>query len=586
MSAGDRPRSGNLQPLTQGYRGAVVAGHPAAALVGLDVLRSGGNAIDAGVATGLAMNVLLSNECSFLGVAPTLVHLADGGEVVNFDGTGVWPQAISLDRFDGGADASRATAILHTVTPGTPDAWMTALSRFGTRSFAESAAPAIALAEHGFPMYPYLHAVLSTQPTNYRRWPGSAAVYFPRGEAPLVGERFVQADLARTLREVADAERRAAGAGRETALRAARDFVYKGELARRYVDYCRAEGGVLTLDDMAEYEGQDETPSTVNYRGVDVYCTGLWGQGPVLPQALGILAGYDLGTMGHNSASYAHAVSQALDLAFSDRETHMGDPRFTGETLAPLLSEEYLSLRRTLIDADRAWPEMPPPGDPVGMHAVLGPSRSVTDPPTAQPLHGRSATGTAFAGVIDADGNIFSCIMSDGARSCPVVPGLGVVLSSRGNQCKLEPGHPAAPAPGKRPRLTPAPALVLEDGRASMALGGFGGDMIPQAVLQIFLAAFEFGLDPQAAVEAPRFYSSNFPSSSVVPTYLPGTLQVEARVDEQVLDALAAKGHTIERLPAWWEQGACLYGLIRVQPDTGLLQAGADPRGGTFALAY
>ena len=154
----------------------------------------------------------------------------------------------------------------------------------------------------------------------------------------------------------------------------------------------------------------------------------------------------------------------------------------------------------------------------------------------------------------------------------------------RGSQCKLEAGHPAAPAPGKRPRLTPAPALVLKDGQPFMALGGFGGDMIPQAILQIFLNAFEFDLDPQAAVEAPRFYSFNFPSSSYVPVYLPGVLRAEARIEADVLDALVAKGHAVEQLPPWWEEGACLYAMIRVEPDTGVLQAGADPRGGAYAL--
>jgi gamma-glutamyltranspeptidase / glutathione hydrolase len=385
---------------------------------------------------------------------------------------------------------------------------------------------------------------------------------------------------------VCDAEETASSRGRGAGLRAARDYVYKGELAQRYVAYCRDGGGVLTLDDMAEYEGRCEQPSRVSYRGVDVYSTGLWGQGPVLPQALKMLEGYDLRAMGHNSATYVHAVNQALNLAFADRETHMGDHRFVEVRLDDLLSDDYLARRRSLIDADRAWPEMPPAGDPSRRLALMAPPADGTGSASAVPGSGSTDAGTAYFGVIDGRGNIFSCIASDGARSCPVIPGAGVGLSSRGNQCRLEAGHAAAPAPGKRPRLTPAPALALRDGTPFMAVGGFGGDMIPQAILQVFLNAFEFDLDPQAAVEAPRFYSANFPSSSIVPTYRPGVLQAEDRIDPEVLDALAQKGHSIERLPAWWEEGACLYSMIRVQPDTGLLEAGADPRGGASALAY
>ena len=492
--------------------------------------------------------------------------------------------AISLDMFTATSEPLDKLDIWHTVTPGTPDAWITALARFGTRSFAETAGPAITLAEQGFPMYGYLHRVLSEQPSNYRRWPGSAAVYFPQATVPPVGERFLQRDLAATLRTVCNAEDAALGRGRAAALRAARDCIYKGEVARRYVEYCRSEGGVLTLDDMAQYEGRTEEPAHVSYRGLDVYSTGLWGQGAVFPQALKILEGFDLDAMGHNSTGYVHTVNQALNLAFADREAYMGDPRFTGNQLEPLLAEGYLALRRSLIDAERAWPHMPPPGDPTGLAAIAAQqSTGASTRPAAG--EGRSESGTAYLGVVDARGNIFSCIASDGARNSPIIPGAGVGLSFRGTQCKLEAGHGAAPAPGKRPRLTPAPALVLQRGRPLMALGGFGGDMIPQAVLQIFLNATHFGFDPQAAVEAARFYSFNFPSSSYQPTYLPGVVRVEARLAADVLDGLAAKGHSVQLLPEWWEQGACLYGLIRVDPDTGLVQAGADPRGGTFALA-
>jgi gamma-glutamyltranspeptidase/glutathione hydrolase len=198
---------------------------------------------------------------------------------------------------------------------------------------------------------------------------------------------------------------------------------------------------------------------------------------------------------------------------------------------------------------------------------------------------GTEAAGTSYFGVIDRDGNIFSCTPSEGAKSGPIIPGTGLALSLRGSQSKVEPGHPAAVGPGKRPRLTPAPALVLKDGQPVMALGGYGGDHIPQGTLQIFLNAVEFGLDPQEAVEEPRVYSYNFPNSSYPSTYLPGVIRAEGRISAEVIEALRQRGHSVDRLPDWFE-GACLYGMIIRHPQSGVLQGGADPRGEAYAVGY
>jgi gamma-glutamyltranspeptidase/glutathione hydrolase len=187
--------------------------------------------------------------------------------------------------------------------------------------------------------------------------------------------------------------------------------------------------------------------------------------------------------------------------------------------------------------------------------------------------------------VIDKDGNIFSCTPSEGAKSGPIIPGTGLALCLRGSQSKVEPGHPAALAPGKRPRLTPAPALVLKDGQPVMALGGYGGDHIPQGTLQIFLNVVDFGLDPQEAVEEPRFYSYSFPNSSSPAAYQPGLMRAEGRIAPEVLEALRQRGHKVERYPDWWE-GSCLYGVIIRHPQTGVLQGGGDPRGGAYAVGY
>jgi gamma-glutamyltranspeptidase / glutathione hydrolase len=576
----------SYRPLIQETNGVVVSSHPSASMIGLDILRRGGNAIDAGVAVGLALNVVHAHECHFLGVAPTIMYLADRREVTTIDGLGVWPKAASIEYFQRHHQGQLPSGVLRALTPGAADAWFTALTRYGTMSFGEVVSPAIALAERGFPVYRYLATAVQTAPETYRRWPGNAEVFLPGGRPPMVGEMFVQKDLAATLRRIVAVEGAHRSRGREQALQAARDVIYKGELAAKIVAFCQAEGGFLTMADLAEYRARCEPPVMVNYRGYDVYATGPWGQGPVFPQALKILEGFDLHAMGHNCAAYIHTVNQALNLAFADREHYIGDPAFVDVPMDALLSEAYLRERRSLIDPDRAWPAMPPAGDPRNRKATLdGTPQSPQEAATATGTVGSESAGTSYFGVIDKDGNIFSCTPSEGAKSGPIIPGTGLALCLRGSQSKVEPGHPAALAPGKRPRLTPAPALVLKDGQPVMALGGYGGDHIPQGTLQVFLNVVDFGLDPQEAVEEPRFYSYSFPNSSSPAAYQPGLMRAEGRIAAEVIEALRQRGHRVERYPDWWE-GSCLYGVIIRNPKTGVLQGGADPRGGAYAVGY
>ena len=577
----------SFRPLMQGANGMVVASHPSAAMAGLDVLRNGGNAIDAGVAVGLALNVVHVDDCSFLGVAPTVIYLADRKEVVEIDGLGVWPQAASVEYFKKNHGGKLPAGVLRSLTPAAADAWITALSRFGTKTFGEVAAAAIDLAGNGFPMFRYLAGRFVTAFEAYNAHPTTAEIFLPKGRAPVRGEMFYQKDLAATLSNVAAVENSNRGKGREAALQAARDYVFTGELGRKIAAYNQEMGGLLTEDDLARYHVKVGTPVTVNYKGYDVYSTGPWGQGPTFPQALKILEGFDLASMGHNSAQYIHTVNQALNLAFADREEYVGDPDFSDVPIKELLSEEYLAQRRALIDPDVAWPGMPPAGDPRnGKPALNGGPLSPRD--AAEPLAtaGVSGGGTSYFAVIDRDGNIFSSTPSEGTKNGgAVIPGTGMVFSMRGSQSKLVEGHPASIEPGKRPRLTPAPALVLRDGEPVMALGAHGGDHIPQGTLQLLLNILEFGRDPQEAVEEPRFYSYNFPGSGWPSKYEPGMLRLEGRIPEEVVEKLREKGHTIEQYPDWWE-GSSLYCAITRDPVTKVLQGGADPRCEAYAIGY
>ena len=575
----------SLRPVIRGANGVVVASQPHAATAGLDILRQGGNAIDAGVAVGLALNVVHFHDCGFLGVAPTIMYLADRKEVTTIDGLGVWPKAASLEYFQQHHDSKVPWEAVAALTPAAADAWFTALARFGTMSFAQVAAPALALAEGGFPAFRYLAYRMEAQYEGYSRWPSTAAIYVPEGRAPRIGEMIYQKDVAATLRRLASIEEAHQGHGREAAMMAARDFVYKGELAEAMVSLCQSQGGFLTMEDLAQYHVRIEPPISVNYRGYDVYTCGPWSQGPVLPQALKMLEGYDLTAMGHNSAPYVHTITQALNLAFADREEYVGDPAFVDVPIDAMLSDAYLERRRMLIDPHRAWPAIPPPGDPrKGTATMDGRARSPSEV-LAQPQDGESS-GTCHYGVIDREGNIFSSTPSEGLNNGgAVIPGTGLVMSMRGYQSKVQEGHPASIAPGKRPRLTPMPGLVLKDGSPVMAFGGHGGDHIPQGMLQTFLNVVEFGLDPQQAVEAPRFYSYNFPSSGIPVFYDPGTVRLEGRILAKTVEGLRERGHVVEMYPDWWE-GSGMYGMIIRDPNTGVMAGGADPRSEAYAVGY
>ena len=462
----------SYRPLMQGVNGMVVASHPSAAMAGLDALRRGGNAIDAGVAVGLALNVVHVDDCSFLGVAPTIMYLADRREVTTIDGLGVWPRAASVEYFKRNHGGHIPPGIPRSLTPAAADAWITALSRFGTMTFADVSASAIELAGKGFPMYRYLSDRLHTAFDLYNAWPTTAEVFLPNGRPPRRGEMFYQRDLAATLARLAEIESSNRGRGREAALQAVRDHVYLGELGKKIAAYSQEQGGLISEEDMASCRVSVEPPVSVGYRGYRVYCTGPWGQGPTCPQALKILEGFDLASMGHNSVEYVHTVSQALNLAFADREKYVGDPRFVDVPIDAMLSEEYLAQRRSLIDPGRAWPAMPPAGDPRRRRAVLeGSPRSPGEAPQVSATAGDHGGGTSYFAVIDREGNVFSCTPSEGTKSGgPIIPGTGLAFSLRGYQSKVDEAHPSSVEPGKasqaHARAGPgAPGGRARDGR-------------------------------------------------------------------------------------------------------------------------
>jgi gamma-glutamyltranspeptidase/glutathione hydrolase len=505
-------------------------------------------------------------------VAPIIVHLADQQRCLTIDGLGVWPQAASIDYFQRHCGGDLPEGVLRSIVPGAADAWLTVLERFGSLSFEQVADPAIELADKGFPMYPSLHSDLVTHREAFKRWSSTAEVLLPGGEVPPLGQLLVQKDLAHTLSRLVEAEK-------VGGIAAARDLFYRGEMARTMAEFCQEQGGLLTYGDLANYRVRVEEPVTTEYRGYAVASCGPWCQGPVVNQTLAILERFDLGGMGHNSAIYIHTVTEALKLVFADRERYYGDPHFVDVPLEELLSPEYARRRAGQIDPHRAWPDMPPHGDPVGssQNSQKTPHTTASDSGALWPLD------TSYLCVADAAGNLFSATPSDSARETPMVPGLGFIISPRGSQSWLDASHASGLQPGKRPRLTPNPALVFLDGRPYMAFGTPGGDMQCQAMVQMLINMVDFGMDPQQAIEAPRFLTQSFPNSFWPHLSHPGRLNVEASIPEPIHDELRTLGHEVEVWPAYARAAGSLC-AIALNPATGTLEAGADPRRENYAM--
>ncbi len=556
-------------------RHAIAAGHYLAATAGFAILEAGGNAIDAGCAAGIALGVLQSDLVDVAGVAPIMIYLAEKKEVVTIAGLGAWPKALDPELFMREHGGKIPKGVLRTVVPAAPDAWITALRRYGTMSFGEVAAAATRLAGEGFPMYPLMAESLKRHEADHRAWPSSAAIFLPNGRVPETGEVFRQTDLAGSLQYMADEERAAAARGREAGLEAARDAFYRGDIAKKIIAFMKQEGGLLSAEDLAEYRSPISRPERRRFGDLEVFTCGAWCQGPVLLQTLALLEGTNLAGLGQNSADYVHHLTEALKLAFADREAYYGDPAVIEVPLATLISQEYAAERRKLIRPDRAWPEMPPAGE-------LGRSTGRFAPAAGDP---NPEPDTSYVCVADRHGNLFSATPSDGSYGSPVVPGTGLIPSNRGSQSRPDPRHPAGAGPGKRPRLTPNPALAIKGGDRFLPFGTPGGDVQSQAMLQVLLNHFVFGQDVQTAIESPRFASYSYPSSFAPYDYYPGRLAIEARIPEPVITELARRGHEIQRWPDWiWTAGAVC--AIDVDKKRGVMEAGADPRRAAYALGW
>jgi gamma-glutamyltranspeptidase/glutathione hydrolase len=531
-----------------GTQGAVAAGGRGAVAAGLEILKGGGNAADAAAATIFALSVTDARSFCFGGEVPIMIYDSRQHSVTVIAGQGAAPRLATRDEFAkrGGIPLR---GILAAAVPAALDSCLTLLDRFGTMTFTEVVAPTRQLLQ---------------QPPRPESW---------------------HTDLARTLATLVEAEAQAHPAGsaatsgdRSRGLRLVADAFYRGTIARRIDAWSRANGGLIRYVDLATHTTRVEEPVAIAYRGLTVLKCGAWTQGPYLLEALQILKDIDLKTMGHNRPDAIHTIVETMKLAMADRDTYFADPLFVDVPLAPLLSPEYAALRRGLIDPKAASLERRP-GDPRSIKAVLDPASDPARRHVPTPLAAAHDTTTCV--VADRFGNVVAATPSGWTGA--VAGDTGVWLGSRLQSFNIWEDHPDVIEPGKRPRITLSPTLVLRDGKPVLAISVAGGDNQDQMTLQLLVNHIDFGMEPAASVTAPRYMTDHFISSFGQKPPVLGQLRINPEVGTETLDALKARGHKLKT-----SSGAlsAAPSVITLDPSSGQLRAAGDPRAGRHALAY
>ncbi|MGM0432837.1 MAG: gamma-glutamyltransferase family protein [Spirochaetota bacterium] len=552
------------------------------------VLRNGGNAFDAAAAALLVLNVTYGEAASFPGVSPLLIYDAQSQQVFGYNGAGTAPAAATIERFKAeGHDTVPGMDIWSQLLPASPDMVIALLQEYGTKSFSELSSYAITLAEEGFPVH---QMMLNNMDLSFVErfgfnllMPYNVEVYLGgQWWRPLYHkERFTRPDLAQTFREMKHAEEVAIeqGAGRKEALQSVRDYFYQGPIAEDIVAFHQEEGGLFTKEDMENYSGYWEKPLQGEFNGYTVYTNQTWTQGAVVPLTLKMLETIDLDSLGHNSPEYIHTVIQAIELAMADREAYFGDPLFADVPTEQLLSESFAQQRRSSMTLDRAFAEMPNPGAITG---YADNSASITIGNDSNKGFQDTKRDTSYIAIVDKSGNAVSLTPSDFPKS-PMVPETGLTLGIRMTQFRLDELHPAALEPGKRPRISPNPGMILKDGKLFLTYGTPGGDMQTQAMVQMVLNMLIWDMDIQEAIDAPRFRSYNFPDSFSPHEYRPGTIALEQPLYDLHGEAMEAYGYKVEQRDAWDFHFGALCGVL-VDPQTGELTGGADPREESWAV--
>ena len=548
---GSYPSPEAMRPTLVGESWSVVAGHPQTAQVAAKIFEAGGNAVDAGVAAGIASNVVQVDMANFGGIAPILVRPANSAVAYSVAGIGRWSRSASLsqllERYGGKLPLEGAPAIV----PGAPAGWIRALSEFGSMSLAEVAQPAIDLAKQGFIVDRRLAESLEITGRRYTKWETSAAIYQPQGRPLVEGDRLQQVALGELLEKLVAAEM-ARGGSRIDGLQAAHLAFYSGEIARCIADTVTDRGGYMTVEDLAEFEAEVSTAPQIRFGAWQMFATPSWSQGPVALEILGLF---------ERSGRTLHDLVESISLAFNDREDFFSSPDSMERDIAEFLSDDYLSaLASSITD-----------------NAVAGRGAG------AGSENGSNLGSTTSVVTMDASGCTFATSPSDTLDGGPIIQELGIICSPRGVQTRLDQSHPNRMRPWGRPMVTPA-ALIGVNGSDSWALACPGGDVIVQAIAQVAIN-MNAGLSPQEAVEAPRIAAFNAPSAFHPHPTADRLVYAEGRIAEADIQKLASRGHNVELWPDFEFDAGSVQTIVSRTNHQGerFLLSGADPRRSAYA---
>ena len=593
MEKGDVVRPPTGRPVVYGTQAVISSGHYLTSMAGMQMLQTGGNAFDAVVASCFAAGVIEPTASySLLAEGVFMFYDAKSGDLLSLSGQGTAPGKATVDYYKSRGHDCIPTgpgldAPLSFTVPGVIAALTSMLERYGTKTISEVLAPSIRYADAGFPNYEYMLQRIDNDDVRSQFDlfpPGGRDVFFDNGRVQKPGSLLVQKSLAGMLKQLVAAENEANGT-RVDGIRAANDAFYRGEIARSMVDFSSEVGGVLSMEDLDGFEAWYAEPIKGTFMGHEISSHSTWTQGIMTLQILNMLESFDLKAMGHNSAEYVHTFLEVSKLAFADREAYYGDPDFVTVPIDGLISKEYAAERAKLVDADRPFTELPEAGDPWRFSDTLRPTDASTAGVAGVPA-GSSGNegGTTHISCIDRDGNFVCATPSGGAFSKGVFfPEQGASMSSRIEMFNFIEGHPNRLEPGKRPRTTLINYIVSKDGRPVMTIGCPGGDHQSQANAQLILNTLVFGMNPQEAVEAPRFATESVPDSFYPHVYFPNRVSLEEGFSEGMADALKSKGHGEIVRAATCGMGAT---VSRRDPETGVMSTGGDPRRACYALGW
>jgi gamma-glutamyltranspeptidase / glutathione hydrolase len=593
--AQQRTQERPAQYAARGTHGAIAAGSGYATEAAMRMYYTGGNAVDAGVASIFAAATTEYSHVGWGGEAPILIRTKDG-RVHAIAGVGTMPKLATADFYrnrplelgeileppekNGLRGIIPVAGIMAALVPSLPEASLVALRDYGTKSFAEAVGPALEFAD-GSAIDEQRSLSVQASREFFTLWPSSMKHFMPNGRAPLPGEIFHQPDLAHTLRGMIEAEKKAlaGGASRTAAIDAVRDYFYRGEIAKKIDEFSRAHNGLLRYDDMASFRLSPEEPVMTQFHGARVYKPGFWSQGPAMLETLNLLDGIDVASMRVNSAQYIHTLTEALKLAYADRDTYYGDPKFVKVPTEQLLSMKYADERRKLIGPTASMQFLP---GKINGFAGIHPSQSEIVRTKIDDF--LMAHDTTCVDAIDKDGVMFSATPSGAWLPSVIAGDTGIPLTERAQSFLLVAGNPNELAGGKRPRVTLSPTLVEhEDGSPWIVLSTPGGDNQEQALMQLLFDVTLFHMNPEQAIEAPRFETRHLVSSFDNHAMNPGDLQLDDRTPPAVIQDLANRGHKVATRSKY--QSGSAPGMVRVTSG-GVIEAGADPFGYRVMRAY